>query len=77
MPWNNEEKFMIPKTGLSSLISSSFTNESKKTDTINKTSISNTQESKLSKVESLKQQIENGEYKINLDLLANSIADTL
>jgi len=68
---------MIPKTGLSSLISSSFTNESKKTDTINKTSISNTQESKLSKVESLKQQIENGEYKINLDLLANSIADTL
>jgi len=51
-------------------------NNLKKTDNSNSEKV-NSEKANLSKVELIKKQIESGEYKIDLDLLSNKIADTL
>ena len=68
---------MISKAGVAASLSTSTANSTKKLDNASKQQNTTTNSSEVTKVEVLKEQIANDEYKVDLDLLAGVIADSL
>ena len=68
---------MISKAGVAASLSTSTANSTKKLDNASKQQNTTTNSSEATKVEVLKEQIANDEYKVDLDLLAGVIADSL
>jgi anti-sigma28 factor (negative regulator of flagellin synthesis) len=71
---------MISKTGLSGVLQQAYqkvgvANEAAGDNNIKKSA--NNADEKLTKVESLKQAIQNGEYKINIEATAAKVTDSL